>query len=147
MDEVIDILVLLQLILFIQFWDDENFFLIIMFLFFQNVLEDFFSCNFEVIIELVKRELLVFGLDISKLMGLFIDGVSVMVGKINGVVVKLRQSNDKLFNMYCVCYRLVLVCIDSCQELKFIKEVEDVLRQLWYYFYNFFKKIVCFFKC
>jgi len=59
---------------------------------------------------------------------------------------KLRQSNDKLLNMHCVCHRLALACTDSCQELKFIKEVENVLQQLWYYFHNSPKKTACFLK-
>ena len=70
----------------------------------------------------------------AKLMGLSTDGASVMVGKTNGVAAKLRQSNGKLLNIHCVCHCLALACKDSCQELKFIKEVEEVLRQLWYYF-------------
>ena len=45
------------------------------------------------------------------------------------------------------CHRLALACTDSCQELKFIKKVEDVLRQLWYYFHNSPKKTACFLKC
>ena len=131
MDEVTDISVSSQLISFIQFWDDESSSMTTMFLSSQNVLEDFSSCNSEAITELVKKELSASDLDISKLMGLSTDGASVMVGKTNGVAAKLRQSNDKLLNMHCVCHRLALACTDSCQELKFIKEVEDVLRQLW----------------
>ena len=83
----------------------------------------------------------------AKLMALSTDGASVMVGKTNGVAAKLRQSNDKLLNTHCVCHRLALACTDSCQELKFIKEVEDVQRQLWYYFQNSPKKTACFLKC
>ena len=134
MDEVTDITVSLQLISFSQFWDDESSSMTTMFLSSQNVLEDFSSCNSEAITELVKKELSASDLDISKLMGLSTDGASVMIGKTNGVAAKLRQSNDKLLNMHCVCHRLALACTDSCQELKFIKKVEDVLRQLWYYF-------------
>ena len=49
--------------------------------------------------------------------------------------------------MHCVCHRLALACTDTCQELKYIREVEDVLRQLWYYFHNSPKKMACFLKC
>ena len=144
MDEVTDISVSSQLISFIQFWDDESSSMTTMFLFSQNVLEDFSSCNSKAITELVKKELSASDLDMSKLMGLSTDGASVMVGKTNGVAAKLRQSNDKLLNMHCVCHRLALACTVSCQELKFIKEVEDALRQLWYYFHNSPKKTACF---
>ena len=147
MDEVTDITVSSQLISFIQFWDQENSSVTTMFLSSQNVLEDFASCNSEAITELVKKDLAACNLDISRLMGLSTDGASVMVGKNNGVAAKLRQMNSKLLNMHCICHRLALACTDTCQELKYIREVEDVLRQLWYYFYNSPKKMACFLKC
>lgn len=146
-DEVTDISVASQLISFLQFWDEESSSVATVFLSSQNVLEDFASCNSEAITELVKKELSASGLDICKLMGLSTDGANVMVGKTNGVAAKLRQSNDKLLNLHCVCHRLALACTDSCEELKFIKEVEDVLRQLWYYFHNSPEKTACFLKC
>lgn len=139
-DEVTDISVASQLISFLQFWDEESYSVATVFLSSQNVLEYFASCNSEAITELVKKELSASGLDICKLMGLSTDGANVMVGKTNGVAAKIRQSNDKLLNLHCVCHRLALACTDSCEELKFIKEVEDVLRQLWYYFHNSPKK-------
>ena len=147
MDEVTDISVSSQLVSFIQFWDQESKSMLTMFLSSQNVLEDFASCNSEAITELVKKELADSGLEITKLMGLSTDGASVMVGKSNGVTAKLRQSNDKLLNMHCVCHRLALACTDSCHELKYIKEVVDILRQLWYYFHNSPKKTASFLKC
>ena len=147
MDEVTDISVSSQLISFIQFWDDESSSMTTMFLSSQNVLEDFSSYNSKAITKLLKKELSASGLDVSKLMGLSADGASAMVGKTNGVAAKPRQSNDKLLNMHCVCHRLALACTDCRQELKFIKEVEDVLKQLWYYFHNSPKKTACFLKC
>ena len=147
MDEVTDITVSSQLISFIQFWDQENSSVTTMFLSSQNALEDFASCNSEAITELVKKNLVACNLDINKRMGLSTDGASVMVGKNNGVAAKLRQRNSKLLNMHCVCHRLALACTDTCQELKYIREVEDVLRQLWYYFHNSPKRMACFLKC
>ena len=147
MDEVTDITVSSQLIPFIQFWDQENSSVTTTFLSSQNALEDFASCNSEAITELVKKDLATCNLDISKLMGLSTDGASVMVGKNNGVAAKLRQRNSKLLNMHCVCHRLALACTDTCQELKYIWEVEAVLRQLWYYFHNSPKRMPCFLKC
>lgn len=102
MDEVTDDSVSSQLISFIQFWDDESSFTTTMFLSSQNVLEDFSSCNFKAITQLVKKELSACGMDISKLMGLSTDGARVMVRKTNGVAAKLRQSNDKLLNTHCL---------------------------------------------
>ena len=95
----------------------------------------------------MKEDSLMIHMASAKLMGLSTDGASVMVGKTNGVAAKLRQSNGKLLNIHCVCHCLALACKDSCQELKFIEEVEEVLRQLWYYFHNSPKKTACFLKC
>lgn len=52
-----------------------------------------------------------------------------MVGRKNGFVVKLKDVNFCLILVYCVCYKLVLVCIDVKDDgnLKFIKEVEIVV--------------------
>ena len=113
----------------------------------QNVLGDFASCNSEAITELVKKELADSGLQITELMGLSTVRASVMVGKSIGVAAKLRQSDNKLLNMHCVCHRLALASTDSCHELKYIKKVEDILRQLWHYFHNSTKKTACFLKC
>lgn len=43
---------------------------------------------------------------------MLIDGVFVMVGKENGVVVKFKREVKLLLNVYCICYRLVFVCGD-----------------------------------
>ena len=109
--------------------------------------KDFASCNSEAIIELVKKDLATYNLHISRLMGLSTNGASVMVGMNNGVAAKLRQRNSKLLNMHCVCHQLALAWTDTCQELKYIREVEDVLRQLWYYFHNSPNRMACFPKC
>ena len=69
-------------------------------------------------------------------MGLATDGASVMVGKQNGVAARFRIVNPKLINLHCVCHRLALAATDTCSELKPIKSIESVLRQLWYYFQN-----------
>ena len=79
-------------------------------------------------------------------MGLATDGASVMVGKLNGVAARLRKVNPKLINLHCVCHRLALAATDTCSELKPIKSVEDVLRQVWYYFQNSPKKMAVFLK-
>lgn len=98
MNEVTDISVASQLVSFIQFWDSETKSMQTMFLFSQNTNEA--SCNSEAIMEMVKKELTDSGLDVRKLRGLSTDEAGVMVGKSNGVVAKLRQTNDKLLNIH-----------------------------------------------
>lgn len=61
---------------------------------------------------------------LKNLRGFVIDGVSVMIGKIRGLVVLLKKDVISLVVVYCVCYRLVLVCTDINEELVMIKAVE-----------------------
>ena len=145
-DEVTDISVTSQLVTFVQFWNKTTGTVQTAFLSAQNVLEEFESCNADAISQLVVGQLQECGLDTAKFMGLATDGASVMVGKQNGVAAKLRKINPKLLNLHCVCHRLALASTDSSSDLKPIKGVEDVLRQLWYYFQNSPKKMAAFLK-
>lgn len=85
-------------------------------------------------------------LDKAKIIGLCIDGVSVMIGKKDGLSVKLKQLNKGLIVIYCVCYWLVLVCIDINFNFKCVGNVEIYMLQFWKLFYYFLKKMVCFLK-
>lgn len=60
-------------------------------------------------------------------MSIVIDGVVVMIGKRNGLVVKFRFLNKKMILFYCVCYRLVLFCVDVNDEVNYIFVVEIIL--------------------
>lgn len=75
-----------------------------------------------------------------------LDGVSVMIGYRNGFVVKFKEVNKNMIFFYCICYKLVLVCIDIFKELDYISLVQDYLRIFWKYFENFLKRMVVFFK-
>lgn len=145
-DEVTDISVFSQLVTFIQFWDSENQTLETVFFSANNVLENFETCDANSIKEIIKTDIEQSGLDIGKMYGLSTDGASVMVGRSNGVAAKLREYNDKLINIHCVCHRLALACTDSCSSLKCIKDAETLLRQLWYYFQNSPKRMAVFLK-
>lgn len=61
------------------------------------------------------------------MMSIVIDGVFVMIGKRNGLVVKFRFLNNKMILFYCVCYRLVLLCIDVNDKVSYILVVEIIL--------------------
>lgn len=145
-DEVTDISVFSQLVTFIQFWDSENQTLETVFFSANNVLENFETCDANSIKEIIKTDIEQSGLDIGKMYGLSTDGASVMVGRSNGVAAKLREYNDKLINIHCVCHRLALACTDSCSSLKCIKDAETLLRQLWHYFQNSPKRMAVFLK-
>ena len=71
-----------------------------------------------------------------KLSGLATDGASVMLGKENGVAVKLKERNPKLINIHCICHKLALAYVDTVSELNYIKFIETTLRQLWQWLEN-----------
>ena len=74
------------------------------------------------------------------------NGASVMLGKKNGVAAKLKADNPTLVNIHCVCHKLALACTDTVAELKFIKQVETTLRQLWQWLENSPKRMAAFLK-
>ena len=60
-----------------------------------------------------------------------------MVGKKGGVATKLKTNFAlKMFNIYCICHRLALACADRGDNYKFIRNVEDILIELWRFFKN-----------
>lgn len=66
-------------------------------------------------------------MELKKFISFLSDGVSVMIGKRNGVVVLFREELKVMLNVYCICYRLVLVCGDVNDEVFYIKIVEKIL--------------------
>lgn len=52
-----------------------------------------------------------------------------MVGKRRGVAALLREKYPTLINVH--CHRLALSCTDSKDSIKYLKDVEQVLKQLW----------------
>ena len=71
-----------------------------------------------------------------------------MVGKKNGLAAKLKDVNPSLISVHCICHNLALACTDAKDDanLKFIKEVETVVTQLWKNFENSPKRLACYLK-
>lgn len=135
-DEVTDISVKTQLITFIQFFDEDPGCVKTAFLSIQDVLQSHQGATAEAICQTLVDELKMSGLKTEKLMGFASDGAATMVGVRNGVASKLKTLNKLLISVHCVCHRLALACTDTLAELKYIRTVQDTLRQLWYLFEN-----------
>ena len=71
-----------------------------------------------------------------------------MIGKKNGLAAKLEDVNLRLISVHCICHNLALACTDAKDDanLKFIKEVETVVTQLWKLFENSPKRLACYLK-
>ena len=146
-DEVTDIAVLEQLVLFVQFWNRESKATETKFLGVCNLLESSDSANAETITKSVLDELRVCGLSVDQLLGFFSDGASIMTGQRNGVAAKLKELNKSLISVHCICHKLSLACCDTNNEISYIKEVERWLIQAWKFFENSPKRLAIYFKC
>lgn len=73
----------------------------------------------------------------GKLASFSIDGASVLT---NGVAARLRADNKSLINVHCICHHLALACGNAKDRISYIKEVENVLLQLWSFFDHSAKK-------
>ena len=69
-----------------------------------------------------------------------------MLGKRGGVAALLREKNPSLINIDCVCHKLALSCTDTNEEIKYFKQLETFLRQLWYCFDNSQKRLAAYLK-
>ena len=145
-DEVSDISVTEHLITFIQFFDRDAGKVTTSFLSCQDIVENFSSANTHAISNLLVESINSSGLDINKLTGFASDGASVMMGKKGGVAALLRLTCPSLINIHCICHRLALSCTDSNESIKYIKDIELLLRQLWQFFDNSPKRMANYLK-
>lgn len=68
------------------------------------------------IFEIVKSVLNDFNCDKQKIVGITCDGASVMSGRVNGLVAKMRELNPSIIFTHCHAHRLNLVISDSLKS-------------------------------
>ena len=145
-NEDTDISVQSQMLTFIQFVSPVTSCMEIALLSVRNVLEEFASANADALTSLIKDELRQCGLSLTNLKGFATDGASVMTGKKNGVATKLSELNPVPISVHCICHKLTLACTGTNKEIDYIKQVEDILCQLWAYFENSPKRLAVLLK-
>ncbi|CAC5403308.1 unnamed protein product [Mytilus coruscus] len=101
-----------------------------------NVLKNSSSADAETLYKCIKEVLTRNNLDLKKCTSLVTDGASVMVGKKSGVATRLKTDNPSLLSIHCICHRLALSCTDSNTSIKYMNDLERILRQLWTFFEN-----------
>ena len=107
------------------------------------------GANALAIVAKIEKALEEAGLDIKCVTTFVSDGASVMIGKTNGVAVKLREKyNQCLISIHCICHRLALACVDTSKDVSLasIKDVEDLLYTLWRALSNSPKRTAVFIK-
>ena len=146
-DEATDISVTSQLITFVQFFNKAMGKTDIAFLGIQDVLEEHDAPDAKTITEKLEHLLQENNLSVDSVAAMATDGAKVMTGRNEGVVAKLRRkkTNKNLIGVHCICHILQLACNDSSDE-KYISNVLETLRQLWYFMENSPKRTKAYLK-
>ena len=62
------------------------------------------------------------------------DGAAVMTSTRNGVTGRLQRMNPKLVNIHCIAHRLALATSQAAEKVNYLKEFQEILTSLYYYF-------------
>lgn len=126
-DDVTDISVMEQNIIYIQFFNKHTQKVEVHFLSVNNLLEDeeCTSANADAITKCILEELYRCDLSTDKFTSLVSDGASVMVGRRTGVATRLNEVNSKFINVHCICHRLALACGDANDEVKYSQKLSE----------------------
>ncbi|CAI7753253.1 unnamed protein product [Closterium sp. NIES-53] len=68
------------------------------------------------------------GVDLQKVTGIATDGASVMVGKNNGVVARLRMRIPHMASTHCIAHREALAAKDAAEAVPELNMIDDVVR-------------------
>lgn len=71
---------------------------------------------------------------LQKVTGLGSDGASVMTSNTEGVTGKLQRLNPKIVNIHCTAHRLQLCASQAANKVKYLKEFQQLLINIFYYF-------------
>ena len=71
----------------------------------------------------------------KKLSGLGTDGTSVMMGRHNGLAVRLQRLNAKIVAVWCVAHKLALVAHWAAKDVPYLVKYEEIAIGI----YNFFQ--------
>ncbi|CAH0551113.1 unnamed protein product [Brassicogethes aeneus] len=87
--------------------------------------------NAEGIIKEILKVITNLSIPVKNLIGFGADNVNVMMGKYNGVQAKLKEINNDIFVMGCICHSLHLAASAAAKKLP--NAVEDFVRDIYNY--------------
>ena len=73
-------------------------------------------------------------LNVHKVTGLGTDGAAAMIGRIDGVAVKMKRENPKMVSTWCVAHRLALVAHWAAMKVDYLKTVQTTLVNVYTFF-------------
>ncbi|CAI7877564.1 unnamed protein product [Closterium sp. NIES-53] len=85
-------------------------------------------CDAASLTSAVVQYLTAIGVDLRKISGISTDGASVMTGKNNGVVVRLRMRIPHLASIHCIAHREALAARDAADAMPELCMVDDAVR-------------------
>ena len=94
------------------------------------------TADAETITKCVLAELASYELDPEDMSGIGTDGASVMTGRKNGVVVKLKQHSPNLIGVHCAAHRCALATSQAANSIDEIKAYARTVSNVFYYFSN-----------
>ncbi|CAI7779195.1 unnamed protein product [Closterium sp. NIES-53] len=100
----------------------------------RRVVTEFFTlltvekCDAASLFEVLMNHLRSAGVDVSKLVGISMDGASVMTGKDNGLVARIREHAPHLFSCHCIAHREALAVKDAATSNPDLGMVDKVVR-------------------
>ena len=74
------------------------------------------------------------GVGTDKVMGLGTDGASVMTGTKNGLSGRMMRLNPHIINIHCIAHRLALVTSQAAESIPALKDIQQLLTDLFYYY-------------
>ncbi|CAI7845148.1 unnamed protein product, partial [Closterium sp. NIES-53] len=85
-------------------------------------------CDAGSLFEVLLNHLRSAAVDVSKIVGISTDGASVMTGKENGLVARLREHVPHLFSCHCIAHREALAVKDAAESNEDLGMVDKVVR-------------------
>lgn len=102
----------------------------------ENLLITTASANADTITEKIKSCLESKNINISKMVGIGTDGASVMTGKNNGVVKKLKEFAPSLIGVHCAAHRCSLATSQATKSIPELEAYSRTVTNIFYYFSN-----------
>ncbi|KAK6167148.1 hypothetical protein SNE40_021245 [Patella caerulea] len=88
----------------------------------------------QLLVDKIRKELDSHTINIKNLVGMSTDGASVMTGRKNGVVVKLREHSPGLISVHCSAHRCALAASQAASTIPQLEEYSRTLSSIFFFF-------------